>query len=456
MTPRRNEVHAFISYSRTDKNFARRLARDIGSLGANVWIDNQDIEPGEAWTDEIQRGLDKATVMVLILSPEAMASKYVTAEWLYFIENDKPIIPVLHQATVINFQLRPIQYVDFQTLDYTIAFQHLRKRLLGDDDTEGKRPPQTITPGNVRKLYTRKSLKSHKDSVRSIAFSPDSKLLASASDDRTVRLWHTTGRKSSRIKGIGHEKAVNTVAFSPNGTLFASGSDDRTVRVWNVEKNICIIALSGHTGPITGLAYSPAAALLASCSEDHTIRLWNVRNQTPEGILGTHDGATDVAFSPEGATLASGGMDRRVRLWAMEDPAERREVAEIETSDGVHCLAFSPDGTHIAIGLFSAGLAMINVEKCEIVETVYYADFNANCVRGVAFSPDGQLLAVGTLDGKVRLWNAERLCDGKQSRALRSLDEHEVGVTGVAFSSDGTVLASASHDSTIRLWATRK
>ncbi len=456
MTPQCNDVHVFISYSRTNKQFARRLARDIGRFGADVWIDTDDIEPGEAWTDEIQRGLEQSTVMVLVLSPDAMASKYVTAEWLYFVENDKPVIPVLHQATVINFQLRPIQYVDFQTLDYTAAFQQLRKRLLGDDDAEGKRPPPPIAPGNVRKLYTRKSLKSHKDSVRSVTFSPDSKLLASASDDRTVRLWHTTGRKSSRIKGIGHEKAVNTVAFSPNGTLFASGSDDRTVRVWNVEKNICITALVGHTGPITGLAYSPAAALLASCGEDHTIRLWNVRDQTPAGTLGAHDGATGVAFSPDGATLASGGMDRCVRLWAMEDEAERREVAVIETSDSVYCLAFSPDGTHIAVGLFSAGLAMINIEQAAVVETVYYADFNANCVRGVAFSPDGRLLAVGTLDGKVRLWNAQRLRDGKKSRALRALDEHDVGVTGVAFSSDGTVLASASHDSTIRLWITRK
>ena len=99
---------------------------------------------------------------------------------------------------------------------------------------------------------------------------------------------------------------------------------------------------------------------------------------------------------------------------------------------------------------------MIDVASQAVVETVYYADFNANCVRGVAFSPDGALLAVGTLDGKIRLWNAHKLSDGQKSRALRALDEHDAGVTGVAFSPDGTLLASASHDSTVRLWGVRK
>lgn len=454
-------IKIFISYSRQDEDFTRQLATRLSQQGADIWIDIEDIPPGVKWSTAVQEGLDTSTVMLLIVSPDSMASKNVTDEWQYYHEKDKPIIPVLCRATAINhFQLARIQYVDFATQTYGDAYRQLRERLFGIAPEEAKparRAPEPITTGNARKLSSRKTLKSHRDSVRGIAFSPDSSLLASASDDRTVRLWHTTGRKSSRIKGIGHEKAVNVVAFNPSGTYFASGSDDRTVRVWNVKKNICLTALTGHSAAITGLAYSPAEALLASTSEDGAVRLWDTRKQASLGVLGAHDGAaTDVAFSPDGALLASGGSDQLVRLWDMTDPAERREVAAVEVSDSVYRVAFSPDGTLIAVGLFSAGLAMIDVAKQEVVETVYYADFNANCVRGVSFSPDGALLAVGTLDGKIRLWNALKLSDGKLSRALRALDDHESGVMSVAFSPDGTQLASSSHDSTIRLWQVRK
>ncbi len=455
------DMKVFISYSREDSTFTRRLATSLSRQGADIWIDVEDIPPGVKWSNAVQEGLDTCSVMVLVISPDSMESENVADEWQYYHEQRKPIIPVLARPTTIrHFQLNRIQYVDFVTQDYSDAYKQLRARLFGADDDSGgssRRTPEAITTRNARQLATRKTLKSHKDSVRGVAISPDSRLLASGSDDRTVRLWHTTGRKSSRIKGIGHEKAVNTVAFSPSGTYFASGSDDKTVRIWHVEKNICLTALIGHTGAVLGLAYSPAEALLASSSEDGTIRLWDVRERALTGTLGSHDGpATDVAFSPDGALLASGGGDQRVRLWEMTGAAERREVAAIEVADSVHCLAFSPDGTLIAVGLFSSGLAMIDVQKQAVVETIQYADFNANCVRGVAFSPDGALLSAGMLDGRIRLWNADRLRDGKLSRALRALDGHDAGVTGVTFSPDGTLLASASHDSTVRLWAVRK
>lgn len=456
-SPPAEPLRLFISYSRKDSRFARTLARALEALGADVWIDTQDIEPGAAWTDEVQRGLDRSQVMLLVLSPDAMESKYVTAEWLYFVEQNKPLIPVLHRPTVLNFQLRPLQYVDFVTQDYDDAFAQLRARLFSRpaEETPRKRPPQCITPALVRKLRSNKPLEAHTDSVRDIAFSPDSTLFVTGSEDRTVRLWHTSGRKSSRIRGIGHEKAVQVVAFSPTGTVFASGSQDCTVRVWHVEKNICLTAL-GHGGPVTGLAYSPAAPLLVSCGSDGTLRLWDLQTQAPAGTIAAHEGAAnDVAFSPDGALLASGGADRLVKLWALGDGDARPPVAAIPVPDGVYHLAFSPDGAVIAVGLLSEGLAVIDVAAQAVVERVRYADFNANCVRGVAFSPDGALLAVGALDGKIRLWNAARLRDGRPGRALRALTGHESGVTGVAFSPDGTLLASIAHDKTIRLWTAR-
>jgi WD40 repeat protein len=337
----------------------------------------------------------------------------------------------------------------------------LRERLFGEDHTptgksKRKAVPGVITLGSTRQLDTRLELIGHRDSIKDVTISPDGTLVATCSEDKTVRLWYTTGRKRIRAM-IGHEKPVNAIAFSASGAALASGSDDKTVRLWHVQKRFCITALVGHTGPVTGVAYSPAEAILASASEDGTVRLWNAQERQPLQIMGAHDGpASDVAFSPDGRLLASGGMDHTVRVWEVGNHAERRELAVIPVNDGVRRLVFSPAGALLAVALEGSGMILLDVESKEKLVSVFYADYNTNCVRGVAFNPDGALLAMASLDGDVRLWKVKHLAAGKQGRALRVLHGHEGGVTAVAFSTDGALMATASHDSTTRLWAIKK
>ena len=84
----------FISYSRTDVDFARQLGTDLERLGADLWMDVDDIPAGMKWSSAIQEGLDQAEVMIVVLSPDSMASVNVEDEWQYFLDEKRSVIPV--------------------------------------------------------------------------------------------------------------------------------------------------------------------------------------------------------------------------------------------------------------------------------------------------------------------------------------------------------------------------
>jgi formylglycine-generating enzyme required for sulfatase activity len=142
----------FISYSRKDEEFARRLARSLSESGMDVWIDLEDIPAGMKWSKAIQQGLDNAEVMVVIISPDSMTSSNVEDEWQYFLDHGKPVIPLLLHPARVHFQLNRIQYIDFHTQNYFHALNQLyiefqRKGIRLDDmPNVADRPPVSHVP----------------------------------------------------------------------------------------------------------------------------------------------------------------------------------------------------------------------------------------------------------------------------------------------------------------------
>lgn len=118
------------------------------------------------------------------------------------------------------------------------------------------------------------TLGGHSGLVRSVVFSPDIKLIASASYGNTVRLWDSSTRAALQTLK-GHSDLVVAVVFSPHGKLVASGSGDKTVRLWESSTGVALQTLKGHSGSVSSLVFSPDGKLVASASWDKTVRLWH-------------------------------------------------------------------------------------------------------------------------------------------------------------------------------------
>ncbi|HEX4945411.1 MAG TPA: TIR domain-containing protein, partial [Blastocatellia bacterium] len=161
------------------------------------------------------------------------------------------------------------------------------------------------------------TLKGHSDSVWSVAFSPDGRMLASGSWDGSAKLWEVaSGQEKATLTGYGY--SVESVVFSPDGRTLASGSGDnriRTITLWDVASGQWKATLQGHADSISSVAFSPDGRTLASGSRDKMIKLWEVASGREKATFKGHTfSVSPVAFSPDGRTLASSD-DKMIKLW---------------------------------------------------------------------------------------------------------------------------------------------
>jgi hypothetical protein len=298
------------------------------------------------------------------------------------------------------------------------------------------RSEKAIAVDNRQSITTLRTLEGHTAQVNALAFSPDGSMLASVSSDKTLRIWRMPD--GAPIHTITGKNDLHDIAFSPDGRTIAVASDSG-VDLWDAVDGLLLRSIEGDNS--FAVAFSPDALTVASGSYGGSLYLARVLDGALLLTLRGHTSyITNVIFSPDGAMIASASEDNTVRLWRATDGASLKTLSG--HTGRVVGLAFVPDGQAII-----SGAGDDTIREWRISDGAPLRTFSDIRVTGIAFSPDGQILATGgSWENNIRLW---RSVDAAQ---LATLEGHTSSVYDVAFSPDGALLASSSEDNTIRLW----
>lgn len=249
------------------------------------------------------------------------------------------------------------------------------------------------------------TFRGHVGNITTLAWSPDSRWLASgANNDSVIHIWDVTN--NSEVMTLrGHEGWIRSLAFSPDGKYLASGSTDLSIRIWDIAQQHTIVVLNGHTDLVGGLAWSADSRRLASASRDGTVRMWDIT---------TGDTVSGFAFE----TPINETDPNKAPYWATG-------------------LVWSADGKTLFVGATNGIITQIDATRGTLVRTLA-GHSSWITIRGLQVSQDGKKLYSAGLDGRVCVWD---VATGKQ---LASYQQHQLGVFGITLDATGTRLISTS------------
>jgi WD40 repeat protein len=296
-----------------------------------------------------------------------------------------------------------------------------------------------------------KTLQGNSNAIYAIAYSNQQNLLASGHEDQTIKLWNVDINSPQALEPDlqpfqilrGHSDRILSIAFSPDQKILASGSADRSIKLWDAQTGKLLKSFQGHRSWVWGITISPDSKFLASGSYDHTVKLWDLESgECLQTLLGHPSSVLTVRFSHDGKTLFSSGYDKLIKHWHLET-GNCLHTWEADSSNRVWAMAISPNSQHLATGGDDNSVKLWDMETRECLRIF---SGHSHPVVSLIFTPNSDHLISGSSDRTIKIWAVST------GNCLETLQGHSHWVSSLALSQDAKMLISGSWDETIRCW----
>ena len=482
ISPYQNAIAAWLKSERQDNS---RLLRGRALAEAQTWAKRYSITPDEldflrqsetlAAKEQRQAQLaQKAEIAEQRLAQEKRLVKWqrLVFTFLFAILSSLYLNLRLTNLSNINTlaQSSEALFTSNQMLDSLIAAIKA-KRQLNNSLWVARNLRQRVDTALQRSVYEVKEynrLSGHRDRIYSIAVAQDGRLMATAATDRTVRLWRNSDRGWQTDKVLKHDGWVLDVAIGNDGQI-ASASRDRTAKVWNRAGKL--IHTLKHSYPVTSVAIEPSGRIVTG-SEDGTIKVWH-QGKAVQTLTGHSAAVESIAIEPNGR-IVTGSEDSTIKVWHQ---GKAVQTLKGHTA-GVRAVAVSHDGTKIVSGSRDKTLKIWNRDgtvaatlrghtapvysvaidrdnriisaSADTTLKIWHSNgMEVNTLRGhtnriwdVAYLPNGDLASV-SWDKTIRLWRPN-------NNLVQTLSGHRDVAIALDYSND--LIASASDDRTVKLW----
>jgi WD40 repeat protein len=461
--------HVFISYSRTDVGFAKRLVEALKRRGFEAFRDETDIAPGEDWKDRLGKLIAAADSVVFLLSPESIKSEICDWEINEAERLTKRILPAVCRPVVaaeVPGRLARLNWIDFSdAARFDAALASLEAALITDIswlreltrlvglaehwERGGRDPAQLMSQADIKATGQLLAMRPQNADLPPQSLSDFLETSRAGLEEDIRKLRRTTGRAFVKpaLQALHEGRAENALRAAVAAGILSADLDLNLVPdiaspfAQSAYDNRTSAILKGHTNAVGVASFSPDGRRIVTSSPDATARVWDADSGAEIVCLSAHKVyVRSASFSPDGRRIVTACSDA-ARVW---DAESGEEISCLKAhTDKVWSASFSPDGKRIVTASSDTTARVWDAGSGAEI-----ACLNAHTMRvnSASFSPDGKRIVTASDDTTARVW------DVMSWKEITCLDAHTMGVNSASFSPDGRRIVTASNDITARVW----